>query len=189
MDSSAICERILHQEASVKTLLAQGNRGLERYSQLLQAIIANDVISITPKAVAVAEGIFYVTGNFQSVAEALDAGRYDVRWGLAQRPADIPLIVQPVDCRVRAVPLGQAVKTGELFELCPRLVDPMTLLTFGVKFPGEQCKALHFTVWLDAKGRFWYAILAIDGSRRAASVNWQDSCEEWKGDDCLLVRA
>ena len=185
----AVDKNVLFDQFSrAMELVREGRRRPEQVSPVLQAIIADDVISITPKAVALAGGIFHVTGNFGSVAEALDAGNYDVRWGLAENPAEIPLVVQPVDCKVRAVPLGKVVKTGELFELYPRIVGPMELFTFGVKLPEEQRKAPHFTVWLDHKGQFWFAVLHVFDRERGVDVRRNDPVDEWSGHCRVLVR-
>lgn len=132
--------------------------------------------------------IFHVVRNFRSAAEAIDAGNYDSLWGLAEKPADIPLIIQPADCMVRAIPLDRVVKTEELFELYPRIMDPMTALAFGAKFPEEQRRAPHFTVWKDASGRFWCAVLNVNDQKRNVNVGQNHSGDEWRERCRILVR-
>src|SRR3989344_2408431 len=180
---------LLEQFASVMKITQERQRPAKRISQALQAAIGDDDIIVVPKVIQTPTGkVFHVTGNFASAAEAIAAGNYDLKWGLAETPAKIPLIVQPVDCRVRAIPLGRLVRTGELFELYPRLVDPMTFLTFGVNFPEEQREVPHFTVWKDASGRFWCAVLNVDGAERYVHVHRSDPDVDWFAHYRVLAR-
>ncbi|MDP3993686.1 MAG: hypothetical protein U1C57_01360 [Candidatus Doudnabacteria bacterium] len=180
---------LFDQLSKVMELVREGNRTPAEVSRVLQAFISDDVISIAPKVVSTPTGkVFYVTGNFASAAEAIAAGNYDLKWGVAESPAEIPLIVQPVDARVRAIRLGRIVRTGELFELYPRLADPMTFLTFGVKFPEEQREAPHFTVWKDTSGQFWCAILYVRGARRGVCVARCGPGDVWFAGCRVLVR-
>lgn len=133
-------------------------------SRQLQPIIDPNIVA------ASVAGVFHVIGNFSSAAEAIDAGDYPVKWGYAEKPDEIPLIIQPVDCFVRAVPLGRLTKARDMFSLYPRMIDPMTAFTFGVCFPEEQRKASHITLWMDTVGELWYVSLDVTGRPRLVRV-------------------
>lgn len=187
MSSGNVERTLLYQVGDVLNLMQEGKRRPVDVSRILQGIIADHDFTIRPKAEAVA-GVFHVVGNFTSAAAAIEAGKYPVKWGLAENPAKIPLIVQPVDCRVRAVRLGRRVKVKEMFGLYPRIVDPMTCFTFGARFPEEQEKATHITVWMDAKGRFLCALLFVFGGRRRVVVGPVGPEFEFGGVFLVLVR-
>ncbi len=168
-------------------------RPYDTIKQSLQAIISDDVIvQVTPKVIASADGgkVLHVTGNFDSAALALEAGNYDGRYGFAESAkqiAKVPMIVQPVDRKVRAVPLGQFRKNSELFELYPKMADPMTLFTLGAKFPKEQLDAPIFVVWKDHLGQFMYAVLHRGVSRRSVRVRQDHPDGGWNGYDRVLL--
>lgn len=174
------------QFSKAMEITRERQRDPELVTRALQAIISDDVIvQVTPKVIASANGkILHVTGNFDSPAQALDEGGYDYRWGFAESAkqiAKVPMIVQPVDRKVKMVPLGQVRKTSELFELYPKMADPMTLLTLGVRFPKEQLDEPIFVVWKDHTGQFWYAVLRRLGTKRRVLVRQFDPDGKWDG--------
>lgn len=185
--SSGIESPILYQIGDVINLLQDRKRDPAFVSRALQAVIGDHVITVHPKVTVDATGkIFHVTGSFNSMAEAIAATRCELKWGAAEKPETIPAIIQPVDCRVRAIPLGRLIKTGEIFSLFPRVVDPLTLFSFGAKFPEEQREAPHFTIWMDVNSQFWWAILDVHGGQRVVSVRRGDPVGGWD-DDCRVL--
>lgn len=185
MGSGNLYESLWKQELSVRKMVLDGERSGAEYHRILQGIIADDDFQIIPKSVANSR-VFPVVGNYTSAAAAIEAGNYPVKWGLAENPEKIPLIIQPVDCRVRAVPLGRVVKVREMFGLYPRMVDPMACFTFGALFAKEQENAPHITVWKDSKGRFWYADLYVYDGERDVGVREVDP-EFEIGEGCLVL--
>lgn len=165
-------------------------RDPETVTSALQAIISDNVnVHFIPKVNMGSDPkIFHVRGNFATIAEAFDAGKYKRHYGYVNKPRQIPHIVQPVDVRVRAVPLDKPVKVCELFRLYPRMVDPMTLATFGACFPNEQLKISHLTVWRDQEGQFWSEILDRRVGERGVSVTQCDPDCDWFDPYCVLVR-
>jgi len=177
---------LLAQFTKSGTLINERKRPFDTVSRSLQAIIADDsVIQITPKVIADAgDGkVLHVTGDYDSAALALDAGEYNDRYGFsenAKQIAKVPMIVQPVDRKVRiSPPLGRYVKTSEMFGLYPKMTDPMTLFTLGAKFPKEQLDGPIFVVWKDHAGQFWCAILGGFGSRRRVNVRRVSPDGKW----------
>lgn len=176
--------KLFRQFASVMKLAQEGQRPASQVSQVLQVVIGGGDIIVVPLARAAPAGkVFHVTGNFRSPQEAIDALDCPVKWGLAETPEKIPLIIQPVDCLVRTARLGGAVKIGALIELFPRIVAPMTLFAFGAEYQEEQQGTPHFTVWLDANGLFWSALISINGDKRHVNVSRRQSddkcCEDY----------
>jgi len=175
-------------------LAREGQRPFEDVSRPLQAIISDDmVVQITPKVVQSADGgrVFHVIGDFESAESALVAGgykyRYDYAAAKANKIVEVPMIIQPVDRKVRLVPLGQIRTTRELFGLYPKIADPMTLLTLGARFPKEQLEGPIFVVWKDHSRRFWYAILSRDGFDRYVDVIQYYPDYEWGGNYRVLL--
>ncbi len=177
------------QFSKTMELAREGQRNPQMVSRALQSVISDDDIIVQPKVMMTTDGkTFHVVGNFNSAAEAIEAGQYRVKWGAAEKPSDIPLIIQPVDCLVRAIPLGKLTKTEELFNLFPRIVDPMTFLTFGAKVPEEQRCSPVFTVWKDTLGQFWRAVLSVYGDGRCLGANPVSPGAEWDADCRVLVQ-
>jgi hypothetical protein len=179
---------VFDQLSKFLELIREGKRSPE-VARVLQAVISDDDVTVTPKVATTARGeVFHVTANFKSAQEAIAALDCPVKLDLANyRPEEIPLVIQPVDCRVRAVPLDRVVKTSELFGLFPRPAGPLALFAFGAKFPDEQKKAHHFTVWLDGGGRFWYVVLFVCGDQRCVEVFRTGPGNEWGERYRLLV--
>lgn len=162
---------LLSQFGHVMEAVNERQRPAARVSLALQAAISDDDIVVVPKVTMTSTGkAYHVTGNARSAKEAIDALNCPVKWGLAEKPAEIPMIIQPVDCRVRAIPLEQVRTTEEIYGLYSKILTPAEFFAFGAKFPEEQREAPHFTIWLDANGQFWDAILGVDGGERYVSV-------------------
>lgn len=179
---------LFSQFASAMEIAHEQQRPYDTVKQALQAIISDDVIvQVTPKVIASAHGgkILRVVGNFDSAVLALDAGKYIDRYGFAENAKQIvkvPMIVQPVDRKVRiSPPLGRYVKNTEMFGLYPKMADPMTLFTLGANFPEEQLDGPIFVVWKDHSGQFWSAILDRLGSCRLVVVGQDVPDGEWRG--------
>ncbi len=166
--------------------------------QALQAIIADDsVVSITPKVISDNNGnkVFHVVGNYENAFEAMVAGQYKHHFGLTTFYDEIiiiPMAIQPVDRKVRiSQPLGKIVSTQEIFDLYPKMADPMTLLTLGAKFPKEQLQGSIGVVWKDHTGQFWQANLSTeDGRERSVDIGrghpegqWHEFCRVLLCDD------
>ncbi len=180
------------QFSKAMEIVRERQRPYETVKQSLQAIISDCEIQIKPKILAGADGdnVFHVTGNFGSASLALDAGKYDARYGYAESAraiAKVPMIVQPVDCKVRAVPLGQFRKNAEIFGLYPKIAGPMTLFTLGVKFPEKQFGGSIFVIWKDHKGQFWYAFLGGTRGWRSVNVCLEDPNQGWASHDHVLL--
>ena len=175
------------QAASVTKIIMERQRPYKLVSQALQAVISNDDIVVVPRVKVTSKGkVFHVTGNARSAKEAIDALDCPVKWGLAETPEKIPLVIQPVDCRVRPVPLDKITKGWDLFTLFPRMVSPMALFAFGAKFPDEQREAPHFTLWLDSNGQFWCAFLGVGDGKRHVYVDQDHPMAQWR-DKCRLL--
>lgn len=174
---------LLDQFASTMEIVLERQRPASRVSLALQALIGDDDIVVVPKVTATPTGkIFHVTGNARSVKEAIEALDCPVKWGLAETPEKIPMIIQPVDCKVRTIPLSQIRTTEEIYNF-PKILTPAEFFAFGAKFPKEQCEAPILDVWLDALGRFWYAVLDVNGDERNVRVGqsrpggkWSEGC-------------
>ncbi len=184
---------LLSQLTKTGTLINEGKRPFDIVSRALQAIIADDsIVSITPKVIS-DKGvgkIFHVVGSFNDTAGVIDAGKYDYHYGYtcnAMEIAKVPMIIQPVDRKVTiSPPIGKALYTRELFDLYPKMADPMTLLTLGAKFPKEHFEEPIIVVWEDHTGESWYAELADCEGR---SIDIQKSSHKgdiWRGYSVLL---
>lgn len=164
---------LLGQISDVTKFANEQLRPAARISLALQAAIMDDDIIVVPKVTQTPTGkIFHVTSDvkIRTAADAIAATGCKVKWGLAETPEKIPMVIHPVDCRVRAVPLGQVRTTEEIYSFYPKIMTPAEFLAFGARFPKEQEEARHFTVWLDGTGRFWYAVLFIRGDERNVLV-------------------
>ncbi|MDO8668139.1 MAG: hypothetical protein Q7K35_03500 [bacterium] len=179
---------LLSQFGHAMELVNERQRPASRVSLALQAVIRDDDIVVVPKVTATPAGkVYHVTGNARSAQEAINLLSGLLKLNLASNPAKIPLIIQPVDCYVRAVPLGKIVKTRELFGLFPRIVSPMTLFAFGAKFPEEQRLARHFTLWANVDNQFWYALLGVNGDQFTVDVSQRHLDGQWYDSDHILV--
>lgn len=180
---------LLGQFADAMEIARERKRPVKTISHALQAIISDDDIVAVQKFVLTPTGkLFHVTGNCQSAKEAVDATDCPLKWGLAEKPAEIPMIIQPVDCRARAIPLGQVRTTERIYKLYPKILTPAEFFAFGAKFPEEQRKAPHLTVWLDANGLFCCALLDVNGAQRRVRVNRDSPGDEWYEHCRVLVR-
>lgn len=171
MGSGNLFETVWKQETSIREMILEGKRDMALYHRVLQGIIADDEIIVRPKpATGAGESkIFHVLGSFDSVAQAIEAGNYPVKRGYAEKPEGIPVIIQPVDCLVRPVPLGRFTRADQMFLLYPRLVDPLTCLTFGARFRKEQETATIITLW-KYKNELWSVYLGVGARQRYVSV-------------------
>jgi len=167
---------LFDQLSRAAELVREGNRRPEELSPLLTAFIRNDAVHITPKAVLKENGLWHVTGNFTTVEEAITAGGYDRLWGLADRPAEIPMGIQPVDEFADMVPADTLFPEGrdyvtaeEAYNSLP-MVSPIAALAYGVKFPDEQRRHPLVIIWRDGLGRLWYAVLFSDAGERGLGV-------------------
>ncbi|KKS34203.1 MAG: hypothetical protein UU95_C0016G0035 [Parcubacteria group bacterium GW2011_GWC2_42_12] len=179
---------LLSQFGHVMEAVNERQRPAARVSLALQAAISDDDIVVVPKVTTTPTGkVFHVTGNAQSAKEAIDALNCPVKWGLAETPEKIPLIIQPVDCRARFIPLGRVRTTEEIYNF-PKILPPTEFFALGAKFPKEQCEAPILDVWLDAVGRFWYAILTVNGVQRDVDVRQAHPVGQWRGHYRVPVR-
>lgn len=162
---------LLDQFASVMKITQERQRPAARVSLALQAAISDDDIVVVPKVTVTPTGkVYHITGNARSAKEAVDALDCPTKWGLAETPEKISMIIQPVDCQARAITLGQVRTTEEIYRLYPKILTPAEFFALGAKFPEEQRQAPLFMVWLDALGRFWCAVLGVDGGQRLVGV-------------------
>ncbi len=170
-------------------LANEGARSFEAVSRPLQAIISDENIVVVPKVSIAPDGgrIFHVTANFASAQEAIDAGKYPRKWALANTPAEIPLVIQPVDSRVRAVSLGEYRRTKEIFGLYPNIMSPIAVLAFGALFPEEQRDKPIFSIWKDAVGKFWCVFLSTSDCERLVGVFQEDLDDKWDDSSRVLV--
>jgi len=176
---------VFAQFSKVMELAREGQRPAEVVSRALRAVISDDDVVVVPKVTTAPDGgkILHVTGNARSAQEAIDALDCPMKWGLADKPAEIPIVIQPVDCRTRLVPLGQVRTSKEILGLYPKILNPAEFFALGAKFPGEQRDNPIVDIWLDAVGRFWYAILDVGGGQRSVDVyrnhpdlKWYERC-------------
>jgi hypothetical protein len=177
------------QFSKAMELVREGHRRPEIVSRALQVVIGDEDIITAPKMITTPTGkIFHVTGNFRTAEEAIASTDCKVKWGLAETPAKIPMIIQPVDCKVRAIELGKTMTTEEIYKTFPNIISPAEALAFGAKFQQEQTEAPHFTVWLDAAGRFFYVVLGVGSDERSVNVDGDDPGGQWGGRCRVLVR-
>lgn len=108
-------------------LAREGQRSPETVSRALQAVIMDDDIIVVPKVIQTPTGkIFHVTSDvkIRTAADAIAALNCPVKWGLAETPAKIPMVIQPVDCKRKR---GQELFTNYLgfgiFKLCQDLLE------------------------------------------------------------------
>lgn len=171
------------QVKDVMDYAGEGKRSFESVARSLQAIISDDETVIVPKVTVTPTGkVYHITGNVRTAVDAFKALDCPVKWGFAETPAKIPMILQPVDAKVRLTPLGKVMTTEEIYNL-PRIASPAQVLAFGAKFPAEQLEDPILTVWLDALGQFWCLILSRDDGKRFVGVDrsvprggWDDYC-------------
>jgi hypothetical protein len=160
-------------------------------TQALQVIIGNEDIITAPKMITTPTGkIFHVMSDpkVRSAADAINALDCPIKWGLAETPDKIPMIIQPVDSHIRAVPLGKFMTIDQVYNAYPKAVTPAGWVAFGIKFPEEQCEAPHFSVWLDTLGRFVFGILRVSGDRRCVDVRRYNPGDEFYDNYRVLVR-
>jgi hypothetical protein len=177
--------------ASAMKIANEQLRSAKQVSDALQAIIGDDDLILVPKVTKTpSDKIYHVTSdvNIRTAVGAINALNCPVKWGLAETPAKIPMVIQPVDCRVRAIPLGKITTTEEVYKLYPKIVTPAEFFAFGAKFPEEQREAPIFAIWLDACGRFFYAILHVSRGERYVNVSDDHPVDKWHGLYRLLVR-
>ncbi len=184
---------LLAQYTKMGTIINERQRPFNNVSPLLQAGIRGDDIVVVPRITVGDNGkLFHVTGNARTAVEAFDALGCEVRWGYAETPKKIPLIPGPVDENVRAIPLselGDIRETGKLYEAYgSKIISPISVIYFGIKFPDEQRERALFTIWLDALGQFWYVILSRSGSKRSVNVSQDAPDARWGDGNCLLLR-
>jgi hypothetical protein len=175
------------QVTDVMELAREGKRPFESVSRSLQAIISDDETVIVPKISVTPTGkIYHITGNSRTAVAAFEALNCPVKWGLADKPAKIPMILQPVDAKVRLAPLGKVMTTEEIYNL-PKIASPAQVLAFGAKFQAEQLEGPIVTVWLDALGQFWYLVLYRLDDGRDVRVGQGGLQDEWRGGCRVLL--
>lgn len=171
-------------------LVREANCRPELAQTALQAIISDDDIAITKKVVSTPNGkIFHVTSasNIRTGADAIKALDCKKKWGLAETPDKIPMIIQPVDEQVRAVQLGKVMTAEEIYVSFPKSTTPAGWAAFGAKFPKEQLEAPHIVVWL-FQGQFFYGDLDVYVGERDVRVNPCNPAIRFDDRCCVLVR-
>ena len=171
-------------------LVREANCRPELAQTALQAMISDDDITIAKKVVSTPNGkLFHVTSasNIRTGSDAINGLDCKVKWGLAETPDKIPMILQPVDEQVRAVPLGKVMTAEEIYFSFPKSTTPAGWAAFGAKFPEEQRKAPHIVVWL-FQGQFFYGLLFICDVRRSVCVSQCRPGLRFYGGCCVLVR-
>ncbi|GEM_PF-1267618 len=162
-------------------LVRERQRDKHFVSKQLQPIIDPNILAAqTP------EGWHHITSNFSSAAEAIDATKCPLRWGFAEKPAEIPMICQPVDCRVKPVQLDQRMTSTEVYAKYTKMADPNKLFTFGARVQDFQRKQLVFTLW-KFNERLWCACLLVVGGQRDVNVFPDGPDGVWGADGCVLV--
>lgn len=116
--------------------------------------------------------IFHVTSDLEiwSTEDAVNALNCPIRRGLANTPKEIPMVVWPVDCKVRAITLRRIMTMAEVYSLYPNIVTPAELFAFGAKFPKEQQNGMIFTVGLDLDLLFGVFLDFYAGARTVCVV-------------------
>lgn len=181
---------LLDQFADVMELMRERQRPAQKISRAFQSLIADDDIIVQPKVTVVSgEKVYHITGDFNSAAEAIEAGDYPVKWGYADGKASaIPMVILPGDVRARIVVPGRVVYNRELPKLLPNMLDPFNALRFGAKFQSEQLERPLAAVWRDAAGEFWYIYLHRYGDERLVDVSEHNPDDHWRGHVGFLVR-
>ncbi len=169
------------QVADVMKLLREGNRTPASVKPALQSIISDDIVVVQPKVTMQGDvKIYHVVASFNNAAEVIEATGCPVRWGFADgNMGKVPMVVQPVNQRMRIVIPGRVVYNRELPKLLPNLVSPIAALGFGFRFPNEQTERPLATVWRDAVGRFWYVYLGVYGRQRSVRVRQFEPDDYW----------
>lgn len=182
---------IFDQVSRVMELGREGLREQPEVSRALQAIIGDDDIVVVPKVAQSPDGkVFHVTSDvkIRTAADAIAATGCEVKWGLAETPEKIPMVIQPADCRARLVELGKATTVEEIYTSFPRVVSPGEYFAFGGKFPEEQKAGPIVEVWLDAQGQFCCAFLSVYGGERYVDVRRGRPVGKFNGGCRVLVR-
>lgn len=182
---------LLGQFADVMEAARERQRPAKKISLALSAAISDDDIVIQPKIVQTATGkVFHVTSdvNIRTAADIINALGCPVKWGLAEKPEKIPMVIQPVDCRARLVPLGKTMTAEEIYTSFPMALSPVEWGAFGVKFPDEQREDPVIGVWLDASGQFFCGILGVYDGGRYVDVSPCDPGNGFDGYCRVLVR-
>lgn len=177
------------QVADVMKMVREGNRTPGSISSAMQAVIGDHIITVQPKVTMDGDTkIYHVVANFANATEAVNACDCPVKWGYADgKMGEVPMVVQPVNQRMRIVIPGRVVYNRELPELLPNLVSPIAALGFGFKFPELQRNQPIATVWRDAQGGFWCVYLSVDGDQRSVGVNQRGPGDGWGDDVGFLV--
>jgi hypothetical protein len=116
--------------------------------QSQQEIISDDKTVIVPKVTVTPTGkVYHITGEAR----------------FADKPAKIPMILQPVDAKVRLAHLGKTMTTKEIYNL-PKIASPAQMLAFGTNFQAEQLEDPIVTVWLNALGLGFLNLLVLRSS-------------------------
>lgn len=182
---------LLDQAADVLGLVQERKRSPQLVKQAFQAVIGDHEILVQPKISQTPSGnIFHVTSDvkIRTAADVIAATGCKVKWGLAETPDKIPMIIQPVDEHVRAVPLGKVMTAEEIYFSFPKSTTPAGWAAFGAKFPEEQRKAPHIVIWLDASGRFFCGALRVYDVERRVFVSPCIPDFKFNADCCVLVR-
>ncbi len=182
---------LLGQFADVMEAARERQRPAQKISLALSAAISDDDIIRVPKVVQTSTGkIFHVSSgnNIRSATDAINTLDCKVKRGLAETPNKIPMILQPVDEHVRAIPLGKVMTAEDIYFSFPKSTTPAGWAAFGAKFPEEQRKAPHIVIWLDASGRFFCGNLFVCGDGRGVGVGPCGPGEEFHAYCCVLVR-
>ena len=122
------------QFSKAMELVREGNCPPETAKRALQAMISGDDIVTAPKVTSTPNGkLFHVTSdrNIRTGTDAINGLDCKVKWGLAETPDKIPMILQPVDEQVRAVPLGKVMTAEEIYLSFPKSTTPAGWAAFG----------------------------------------------------------
>ncbi len=182
---------LLDQFSKAMELVRERNRRPEQVTQALQVIIGDEDIVTSPKVVKSPTGhVFHVISDpkIRSAADVINALDCPIKLGLAKNPGDIPMVVQPVDCKVRPVPVGNMETADELFGLFPKIATPAEFFAFHARFPKERWKQPHITVWWDARGRLCSALVGTHELEEFVCIPEDSATVILRKDYHLLVR-
>jgi hypothetical protein len=183
----ALKGQVWDQESKVRELVRERKRPLKHYSRILQAIINDDEIRITPKVAP--DGWVHIRSDFDSAKDML-AGYTKVvdRDNKPVEPRDISMIIRPVDAVVKPVRFPKTTSGKNVFDLCgiygSNVADPGQLFTFGTQ--AKEFSGLVYTFWKDAGGTLFYA--CVDPrSWGSVEVSWLHPTDEYTADCYLLI--
>lgn len=132
---------------------------------------------------------YQLKGNHKSIKSAINAGKYDYKWGYADHPEDIQGVkIKPVDGKFVIKRFNKWMTNSQVLAELPNLASIMELLQFGIDFPEVQKEFSIATIWKDDSNQLWYVYLNRNGSKRNVNVDQSNADNNWNEPVGFLAR-